>query len=107
MSPKGVVMEKVRSSPPSSEKRCTSVMGVPPRSSSSAKVRAASSTSKTSVPTPSGWTRSQRQARPPSPAGSEQTTRTPPASKTAERCRPVRSSSAEEAPVSAKSSRSV
>ena len=54
-SPNGVrVIENWRSVPPSSWNVATSSIGVPPRSSISANVRAMSSTSNDSVPTPSG-----------------------------------------------------
>jgi hypothetical protein len=134
VSPKGVVMAKVRSVPPSSRAVTRSPVGVPPRSSSSAKARAASSTAKITEPTPSGWRRSHRAARPasrgaapgapggatpgasggatpgapagevPAPSGAEQRTRTSPASKRAERCRPAASSAAPLTATSAKSS---
>ena len=77
-----------------------------PRASSTAKARPISSTSKITEPTPSGWTRSQRDARPPAPSGAEQRMRTWPAWKSAERCRPACSSSGPLTATSAKSSRS-
>ena len=106
MSPNGVVMAKVASRPPSSSKVTTSEVGVAPRPSSTAKARPTSSTSKITEPTPSGWTRSQRAARPPAPTGDEQRMRTSPAWKSAERCRPACSSAGLLAATSAKSSRS-
>jgi hypothetical protein len=106
VSPKGVVMENIARVPPSSLKRSMSLIMVPPRSSSRRKVRSMSSTSKTTVPTPSGCLRRKRQARPPSPAGAQTTKVTSPAWKTAEVCRPRSVSCGPDTPVSAKSSRS-
>ncbi len=57
VSASGVVTLKVRSVPPGSRCSCTSLIGVPPRSSRSRKQRSASSTSNTTVPTPSGCLR--------------------------------------------------
>ena len=54
VSPNGVVIENWRRVPPSSVKVSISSIGVPPRASSRRKARSASSTSKISVPTPSG-----------------------------------------------------
>ena len=65
VSPNGVVIENWRSVPPSSVNVWMSSIGVPPRSSSSWNVRSMSSTSKISVPTPSGCFDRKRAARPP------------------------------------------
>ena len=108
VSPKGVVIEnQAISLPPSSLTRRTSAIGVPPRPSSRRNVFATSSTSKLSVPTPSGYLRSQRAARPPSPCGVMHTTAQLPARKATDFCRPSRVSSSELSPISAKSITSV
>jgi hypothetical protein len=106
-----VVIENWRSVPPSSSNVAISSIAVPPRSSSSANVRAMSSTSKLSVPTPSGCLVKNRPARPVAPGsgsrGALHTTTTLPAAKHAERW-PLRcSSSGDDRQVSAKSSFSV
>ena len=89
MSPNGVVIEKQPISPPrSSSNQRTSSIGVPPRPSSRRNVFATSSTSKLSVPTPSGCLWNQRAARAPSPRGSMQTTTQLPAMNASDFCRP-------------------
>ena len=108
MSPNGVVIEKKAISwPAASVNRRTSSIGVPPRPSRRRNVLSTSSTSKISVPTPSGCLRSQRQARPPSPRGSTHTTTQLPARKASDFCRPAVVSSSELSPISAKSMTSV
>ena len=108
VSPKGVVIEKKAiSSPRASLKRRTSSIGVPPRPSSRRNALSASSTSKFSVPTPSGYFLSQREARPPSPRGAMQMTAQLPARNASDFCRPRSVSSSELSPISAKSIMSV
>ncbi len=104
MPPKGVVIENVEKRPPGSSVWTTSVIGVAPRPSSSTNARSMSSTSKISVPTPSGCFCSQRHARPPSPTGALTNTRAAPALNITLHCPAFSSSAGLLTPSSSKSS---
>jgi len=103
-SPNGVAIENIFSVPVGCSLVWMSSIGVPPRSSSRRNVFSMSSTSKISVPTPSGCFARKRAARPPSPTGWLHTTLMLPASNAADFWRPFCSSSGELRQVSAKSS---